>query len=389
MMLAVGFVSCTDADKFDYDKTALFVSGTENNPMVKFVVEDTPASYAVTIQSTSVVEEDVTLTLKVDPSLVAEYNAANGTTFTEIPLSSIELENPTVKMVAGSAISTAATLRVVSTEEFKEGCTYVIPVTIASVSGNNEIIPTAKTIFLRVSRVIQFAAINANYQASSNFVFEKSFPLSTLTYEMKVYPTGLAKKGPQRFLALENADESKALLLRFNEANTDNKLQIKLCGATFMSNTQFQNNQWYLLSVVYDGSTISLYVNGVLDSSIKASFDPFDFQRYEMGMSWTNYPSQQFFSHRFCEIRVWDRALSPSEIVGGMCGVDPQSNGLRCYWKFNEGEGIIFHDATGNGFDMDWSKTKREKQEGAGLVATPEAANYIKWIKDDINKCAN
>ena len=58
------------------------------------------------------------------------------------------------------------------------------------------------------------------------------------------------------------------------------------------------------------------------------------------------------------------------------------------YWKLNEGDGYIFHDATGNGYDMDWSKTQREKKEGAGLVDTPEAANAVAWVFDDKNKCA-
>ena len=40
-----------------------------------------------------------------------------------------------------------------------------------------------------------------------------------------------------------------------------------------------------------------------------------------------------------------------------------------------------------HGFDMDWSKTSRAIYEG-DLIATPDAANYIRWIKDDINKCA-
>ena len=70
-----------------------------------------------------------------------------------------------------------------------------------------------------------------------------------------------------------------------------------------------------------------------------------------------------------------------------MCAVDPKSEGLKAYWKFNEGEGYIFKDSSGNGFDMDWSKTKREKRENQGLVDTPEAANAIQWVKDDINKC--
>ncbi|MCH4148560.1 MAG: DUF1735 and LamG domain-containing protein [Prevotella sp.] len=393
LMLTGGmtFTSCnSDGDKFDYDKAGLFVSGTENNPIVKFVVEDTPASYSLTVQSTKKVDHDVTLTLAVDSSKVKEYNDANTTSYYAIPEGAVELDNPQVTISAGSAISTAATVRVVSTDQFVEGRTYVIPVTVTAVKGTDEpLIETSKTIFLRISRVLNFYSIQANSGASSNFIFDNPIPLSTFTYEVKIYPQGLNRRNyPQRFMALEQNDESKSLLLRFNEANSDNKLQVILAGNKFISNTQFENGHWYLLSFVYDGSTVSLYVNGVLDTSIGAKVDGINFQRYEMGMSWAGYTSQQFFSHRFCEIRVWDRALSTSEIAGGICGVDAHSDGLKAYWKFNEGTGHIFKDATGNGFDMDWSKSQRCLTESGSLQPTPGAANSIKWVKDDINKCA-
>ena len=51
-----------------------------------------------------------------------------------------------------------------------------------------------------------------------------------------------------------------------------------------------------------------------------------------------------------------------------LCGVDSQSEGLVAYWKMNEGEGHIFKDATGHGYDMDWTNTAREINEGAGLT---------------------
>jgi len=393
LMLTGGmmFTSCNSkGDDFDYNKAGLFVSGTENNPIVKFVVEDTPASYSVTVQSTKKVDHDVTLTLAIDSSKVKEYNAANTTNFYSIPDGAVELGNPQVKISAGSAISTAAIVRVVSTEQFKEGRTYLIPVTVKAVNGTDEpLIETSKTIFLRISRVLNFYSIQANSGASSNFIFDKAIPLSTFTYEMKIYPQGLNRANyPQRFMALEQEDESKSLLLRFNEANSDNKLQVILSGNKFISNTQFENGHWYLLSFVYDGSTVSLYVNGVLDTSIGAKVDGINFKRYEMGMSWAGYTSSQFFAHRFCEIRVWNRALSASEIAGGMCGVDAHSDGLKAYWKFNEGTGHVFKDATGNGYDMDWSKSQRCLTESGSLQPTPDAANAINWVKDDVNKCA-
>ena len=53
----------------------------------------------------------------------------------------------------------------------------------------------------------------------------------------------------------------------------------------------------------------------------------------------------------------------------------------------NEGEGHIFTDATGNGYDMDWSDTAREVTDGAGLTYNLDYSSYITWDSDDINKC--
>ena len=381
--------SCnSEGDKFDYGKSGIFITGTENNPIVKFVVEDTPSTYDVTVQSTKKLDHDATMTLAIDASKVEEYNKEHTTNYFAIPESAVELENAQVKIAAGSAVSSAAQVKVVSTEDFVEGRTYLIPVTIKS-AGSESFIESSRTIFLRISRVINFFSIQADANASSNFIFDKAVPLTTFTYEVKIYPQGLNRTNyPQRFMALEQADESNSLLLRFNEANSSNKLQTILAGNKFISNKEFENNHWYLLTWVYDGSTISFYIDGVLDTSIGASIDVINFQRYEMGMSWGGYRSRQFFAHRFGEMRVWNRALSPSEIAGGLCGVDPQSDGLVGYWKFNEGEGHIFKDASGHGLDMDWSKTSRDERENGVMVATPDAANAIKWVKDDINKCA-
>lgn len=384
--------SCKNDGGFDYDHAGFYISDTEASPVVTFAVEDTPASYNLTVQSTKQVDNDVTVSLAIDLAKVEEYNQLNGTSYQPIPQNAVQLESNQVTIKAGTAMSTSTAVRVVSTEDFTEGVTYVIPVSVTQVSGsNNEVLPGSKTIYLKISRIINFFSVQADYNASSNFIFDKTIQLSTLTYEMKIYPQGLNRTNyPQRFLALEQEDESKSLLLRFNEANADNKLQVILSGNRFLSNTEFENGQWYLLSIVCDGSNISLYVNGELDASITGSIEggSLDFKRYEMGMSWgRNYPRQQFFAHRFCEIRVWDYARSATEIKGGMCGVDPKSEGLKAYWKFNEGEGHIFKDASGNGFDIDWTNTSRDPNENGVMVATPNAANYIQWVKDDINKC--
>ena len=60
------------------------------------------------------------------------------------------------------------------------------------------------------------------------------------------------------------------LYARDNEQLMDllnNKLQTILAGNKLMSNTQFENGNWYLLTWVYDGPNIFFYVNGTLDTS--------------------------------------------------------------------------------------------------------------------------
>ena len=391
LVCVITLVSCRGDGGFDYDHVGYFITDTDTDPVVQFSVEDTPAGYTLTVQATDKVDSDVTFVLVIDPSQVEQYNAKHGTSYVAMPEQCVRLASDRVTIGAGQAVSTGAEVQVVSTEGLRAGRIYVIPVTVTRTGGaDGEVLPGSRTIFLRLSRIINFYAIQANSSASSNFIFDRSIHLSQLTYEVKIYPQGLNRTNyPQRFLALEEADESKSLLLRFNEANAENRLQVLLAGNRFLSNTQFENGQWYLLSIVYDGSTISLYVNGELDTSIAATIDGggLNFQRYEMGMSWGGYNTRQFFAHRFCELRIWDRPLTATEIKQGLGVVDPESQGLRAYWKFDEGEGHIFHDATGNGFDMDWSKTSRAIYEG-DMIATPNAAGYIRWVKDDINKCA-
>ena len=60
------------------------------------------------------------------------------------------------------------------------------------------------------------------------------------------------------------------------------------------------------------------------------------------------------------EVRVWSVARSEQEIWDNMYDVDPKTPGLIGYWKFDEGQGNVIRDWTGNGndavaeFDLDW-----------------------------------
>lgn len=392
----IGFAACTaDGDSFEYGKTGFLMTGTEKNPLVKFSIENPGDAYSVTVSSTAKVTEDVTLSLAIDNSLVEQYNAENGTNFAACPEGVAKLSESTVKIKAGSALSDAVKMSIETMDKFEDGPTYLVPVTIKQVQngGNMTVIEGSRTIYLRISRMINFYSLRTNMNASSNFIFpdDKAVNLTNWTYEVKVYVTNFGTKGGdiRRVCCWTEKDESNSTMLRFGENGYDAKsLQVVQPAGNLVSQFRFDNNKWYLLTITYDGKQSCLYVDGNLDSSVTSSGKTCNFQRFELGMSWGGYYSSQFMNGRMCEVRVWNRALSGAEIAGGIAGVDPKSNGLIAYWKMNQSEGTTIYDVTGNGYDMDWTQTVRDKNESGNLTPTPEAANYISWVRDDNNKVA-
>nr|WP_320036616.1 DUF1735 and LamG domain-containing protein [uncultured Bacteroides sp.] len=380
----------SEGDKFDFDKKVILVTGTDTDPLVKFVVEDTPSSYTVTASATDKVVEDVTVNFAQDNSLVETYNAEHNTSYYAVPEAAVKLDNTEATIKAGHASSTGINVSVVSTEEFKDGRTYIIPVTIKSIKGGNmDVLPASKTIYLRISRVINFNSLsmsNSNLYSSYIAPDNKIVDLPNYTYEIKCYVNNWAGSPISRLCNFGPKDESVTNLLRFGEnGQAVNSLQWVSPGGGLISSTRFNLAQWYTVSLTFDGSTYVMYVNGVKDAQLSGNKGT-KFQRLELGMSWTGYGSSQRFDGRVAEVRLWNRALTTSELKLGLCGVDPKSEGLISYWKMNEGTGYIFKDATGNGYDMDWSNTWREVSEGQGLV-NQNKSGAVSWLMDDKNKC--
>lgn len=390
------FTGCSDGDDFDYNKNGLLIVGTEKVAVQKLVVEDTPSSYPITIQSTKKVDSDVKIALSIDTSLVSKYNAENGSAYYPIPLSCVQLESSEVSIAAGSAVSTSTSVKVVSTEDFVEGRSYMIPVTIKSVSGGDvDVVEASRTIFIRISRVINFHHLTYNSEASSNFIFEdnQEVDLSQYTIQFKFYSDGFGNVGNiKRVMAIEGKDENEANMFRFGENGSagGDILQWVLPGGRAFSATHFSAKKWYLVTCTYDGSDFKMYVDDTPtpDATASGSGKVTPFQRFELGMSWGGYYSSQYFSGRLAEIRLWTKALSPSEIATGLCGVDVNSDGLLAYWKMNQASGTTILDVTGHGYDMDWTKTKRDTNESGNLTDTPNAFLGLSWGIDDNNKCA-
>ena len=100
-------------------------------------------------------------------------------------------------------------------------------------------------------------------------------------------------------------------------------------------------NQWQHLAFTYDGSYIRLYKNGIIvDSTAANGTITQTTQSFNLGM--LDYQGSAFhLNGRLDEIRLWDVALSQTEIIGWICSpiylFHPNYNNLMGYWRLNEG----------------------------------------------------
>ena len=384
--MAILLAACSEGNKFDYNENVAFITGTEQSPVIQFAVEDTPAAYAVTLSTSHKVDSDVPVEFAYDASAVDAYNASKGTKFYALPESAVTLEGTSATIQAGKSYSSAVKVSINSTEGMEEGRTYVVPVSVKS-TGGLKLLEPSKTVFLRISRTMHFTALNmSNPSLYSNYIVpeDKIVPLPNFTFEVKCYCTQWKELG--RLCALRS---THSCMLRFGELGTDNNsLQWVSPGGNVLSKTRFSLNQWYHIALTYDGNKYIMYVDGVKDAELVATepITDLNFQGFEIGMSWTSYRYGQRFWGRMAEVRIWNRALTAKELSQSPCAADPTAEGLIAYWKMNEGEGHIFHDATGHGYDMDWSNTKREVNEGQGMIPE-DCSGAVSWLSDDNNKC--
>lgn len=415
--LALLIAGCSEADRFEYGKEVVLITGTDSSPLAKtrIVADVVPCSYTFTVSATGKVTKDTKVGLKIDGDAVADYNARNRTSYVAVPSEALSLSSSSVTIPKDSYVSESAVVSLTSNSFMEDGVVYVIPVSIDYVEGDMEMLEASKSIFIKLGKTHQSYALDikdtglySTYNFGSN-----SYDLTTWTLEIKAYPYNLKSKGAEQLcrLCCWMEDGGGQVLLRLNENGKPWKtLDIVSVNGRYTTGASgddadgvgnFVENEWQLISIVWDGTQMKVYVNGELDSpwfNSIAGEQSISINRFEIGMSWGGYGSSQSYTGRMAEMRIWNRARSQSEISETQCSVDVSSEGLLGYWRFNEGSGHIFRDTatwTKDGGektvfnDMDWSKSQRdfEAKDPPVYSANSGAASSVYWVKDDKNNC--
>ncbi len=116
-----------------------------------------------------------------------------------------------------------------------------------------------------------------------------------------------------------------------------------------LSNTIINDMNWHHIAVTrYINGDVTIYIDGYEDAT---GYIPerTAYGKTFIGTGHTNYSN---FKGSIDEIAIYNKALSAEEIQGVMlAGPDVDDDGLVGYWDFDDGEGQIAADVSGNGND--------------------------------------
>ncbi|WP_155859065.1 LamG-like jellyroll fold domain-containing protein [Chryseobacterium oranimense] len=196
-------------------------------------------------------------------------------------------------------------------------------------------------------------ARSLSFNGSTNYLNAGQFNLSgnAITFEgwVKVNAFKTAFPYISSVIGIEVGDSNSAML-RFGDGNlANNRLQFILSFGSSQvklnSVAALATNTWNHIAATYDGSTMKIYINGVLDASVAASGN---FTANGILYLARNYDNSRTLNGFLDEFRVWKRALTASEILANNCNVPAGSPNLEANWKMNEGSGNGALDATAN-----------------------------------------
>jgi hypothetical protein len=178
---------------------------------------------------------------------------------------------------------------------------------------------------------------------------------SALSLEGWIKPSSFKSASPYiSSLWGTEVSDSNSAFLRLGDANiANNKLQFVLSinnvQQKLTAATALNANTWYHVAATYDGSTMKIYINGVLDASKSQTGSVNSNGAFNVGYL---YNTSRNFNGKVDEVRVWKRALSQTEVSQNMCNVTLPATSLAAYWKFNEGSGSSVQDSSGNGVTL-------------------------------------
>jgi len=130
--------------------------------------------------------------------------------------------------------------------------------------------------------------------------------------------------------------------LQFGIGHGSNLVQMK-------SNSSIPLDEWTYVSVSFDDGNVYLYVNGVLEYTGISNYSSVEHVQ-GVDVRIASALNNSFFPGKINRLELWNQALNQEQIQNYMnCPPTGDEEGLVGFWNFNEGEGGVVTDLSGNG----------------------------------------
>ncbi len=408
----------TACERYDADDhkfgNVVYLNVSQTSPVQLATFSNNRPTYDCTLQAalTYPAAQDVQVSLAVDPSLVAAYNARYGTAWPMLDAKYYTLSSETATIAAGRTVSDVVTLQLrglMGEGEEQTGAlpldeTFLVPVRISGASldvmrGSD----VAYFVVKRSSAITVAAQLGEgnwiNFPTLDKYGTNSSSwnGLTAMTYEALIYidqfATTDAEGLPVSISSVMGVEQY--LLLRIGDTNFERQ-QLQFDGSG--SGSQFgkfpgkdatknlEAGRWYHVACTYDQTTrtVRVYVDGKIQSeqtgvgiatqsednrinlAMRALYDYYlnnpteenekkyggfvDAYQFFIGRS---YDEKRPLNGKIAEARVWSVARTPEQIWENMYNVENPADDptLLGYWKFNEGAGNTVRDYSMYGND--------------------------------------
>lgn len=362
VIILTSVFGCDDAEMKAIDNGLYIQEAAPSNKfdqqIITQLVDDEEVVKTLTVRLVRAMDHDVTVTLDIDPQLLEDYNNKNEANYLVLPEEYRNFEK-TVTISAGNVSAPVIDLTI-KPYSSSNGEAYAIPIRITSVDGPVEMKGNANHLLYLLTSPHRQKAVIIKRGNRTIKTFSTAIPMEQWTFEYWVKVDNITGRPTGDWEGLENKNFRARIFVPDSQPLTFSDLTLRYYadGANVqIPILQFQNSAghfdttgfwwpdtWYHIAYTYDGTTVTVYKDGVKDNSLANSID-WTFKSLSFAIGSFGYEQQV----EFAQIRMWKKCLSENVIKDNMSRqVAGDSDGLIGYWKCDEGTGNELKDSSPN-----------------------------------------
>lgn len=362
VIILASVFGCDDAEMKTIDNGLYIQEAAPSNKfdqqIITQLVDDEEVVKTLTVRLVRAMDHDVTVTLDIDPQLLEDYNNKNEANYLVLPEEYRNFEK-TVTISAGNVSAPVIDLTI-KPYSSSNGEAYAIPIRITSVDGPVEMKGNANHLLYLLTSPHRQKAVIIKRGNRTTKTFSTAIPMEQWTFEYWVKVDNITGRPTGDWEGLENKNFRARIFVPDSQPLTFSDLTLRYYadGANVqIPILQFQNSAghfdttgfwwpdtWYHIAYTYDGTTVTVYKDGVKDNSLANSID-WTFKSLSFAIGSFGYEQQV----EFAQIRMWKKCLSENVIKDNMSRqVAGDSDGLIGYWKCDEGTGNELKDSSPN-----------------------------------------